>query len=414
MPSVLDLPYDVLLLIFIQLSPVDVVYFISTSRTFYYPLADDTATWRPFCTPYGICDNSVFRNRSFRVIYGRLLHKYGPLLGLWCSDYPFAGNIIEFRLVPDKWLRTGEPIIVGDIWQFIARDRNSRKPQCPVYTEFLQIGFTPWRKSTPKTANDVQISWHLRSDRDLGFLVHNGIPPPYIRMDGNGTLATPSLHVIAPTDMTLRVSNYSSGEFPDSMSAPWYDPIRGVPRMPQEALPPIQPRVRSWWMRGGDLHYVTGTPKPASISIFPPPQGQKSDVWLHELHNPEHALSFNYNDYVSRYYALRTVMQEGVDPASPDWRPDTMVGLWLGDYGPHGTECLFMEHDTAEEALRAWKITGDVNIPRGACTWSADLKESVPWEDPSGRTRRAFRGSGQIAHHGFMYVLPQLCLLQRT
>ncbi|RPD56359.1 hypothetical protein L226DRAFT_615511 [Lentinus tigrinus ALCF2SS1-7] len=402
MPSVLDLPYDVLQLIFRQLSPVDVVRFISSSRTLYYPLIDDTTTWRPFCTPYGISDNSVFRDRSFRVIYGRLLYKYGALLGLWCSDYPYAGNILEFRLVPDKWQRAGEPIIVGDVWRFVGRDRNTRKPQFPVYIEFIQIGFSPWRKSTPKTANDVQISWHLRSDRDLGFLVHNGIPPPYIRMDGGGSLATPSLHVIAPTSMTLGVSNYSSGEFPDSMTAAWYDPERGVPRMRQEDPPAITLRHRNWWDRAGNLRYVAGTPKPASISIFPPPPNQDSDVYLPELHNPDHSLGFNYVDYVPRYYTLRTIMQEGVDPALPDWRPETVVGIWLGDYGPHGTECLFMEHDSAEEALRAWKITGDVNIPRGACTWSANLKESVQWEDPSGRTTRAFRGNGQIAHHGFI------------
>ncbi|KAI0692629.1 hypothetical protein C8T65DRAFT_669355 [Cerioporus squamosus] len=373
MPSMLDLPYDVLQVIFRELPPADILHFIASSRTLYYPLADDITTWRPFCIRYGIADNSAFKNRSYRVIYGRLLYRFGALLGRWCSDYPFAGNIMEFRLVPDKFERAGEPVIAGDVWQFTARGPlNNRTPQYPVYVEFMQIGFTPWQKSTRESADEVQISWHVRSDRDLGFLVHTGVPPPYIHMVTDG--ATPSLHVIAPTSMTLKVSHYSSGEFPDSLSAAW---------------------PRHWWMRGGDLRYVEGTPKPASISIFPPPPDQPTDAYLPELHNPEHSLSANYVDFVPRYYALRTVAQDGVDPASGDWRPETLVGMWLGDYGPHGTECLFLEHDAAEQALRAWKITGDVNIPRGACTWSADLKESMAREDLSGRTLRAFEATGR-------------------
>ncbi|TBU46866.1 hypothetical protein BD309DRAFT_988482 [Dichomitus squalens] len=79
-----------------------------------------------------------------------------------------------------------------------------------------------------------------------------------------------------------------------------------------------------------------------------------------------HPLSSPYSVIVPRYYPLRTVMQEGEDPASQNWRPENLVGLWLGDYGPHGTECLFLEHNVADSMIRAWKITGDVNVPRGA------------------------------------------------
>ncbi|TFK89434.1 hypothetical protein K466DRAFT_584602 [Polyporus arcularius HHB13444] len=404
MVSVLDLPYDVLQVIFRNLSPADVLCFIASTRTLYYPLLDDTTTWRPFCIPYGIADNSVFKDRSYRVICGRLFHRFGALLGRWCSDYPFAGNIIEFRLVPDEFQRSGELIIAGDVWRFSGRSHDHSMPQYPSYVEFMQIGFTPWRQATRQNADEVQVSWHLRSRSDLGFLVHNGVPPPYIRLDGGDSRARPSLHVIAPTSMTLIVPHYSSGEFPESLTPAWFDGERGLPPMPQESPPAITPRPRDQEPYGVGLRYVEGTPKPGSISIFPPPPDGTSTVYLPELHNPGNPLSFNYVDFVPRYYALRTNTQDGVDPASPDWRAETLVGLWLGDYGPHGTECLFLEHDAAEQALRAWKITGDVNIPRGACTWSADLKEPTPREDPSGsgRTVRAFRGEGQIAHHGFI------------
>ncbi|KAH9900866.1 hypothetical protein C8Q73DRAFT_786297 [Cubamyces lactineus] len=401
MPSVFDLPYDVLREIFTRLSAVDVLNFLRISRKLYYPLIDDDSTWYIFCAPYGITDTSVFRKRSFRIIYGRLLHRYGALLGLWCSDYPFKGNIVEFRIVPDKWLRRGEPIIVGDVWEFSSR-ASAHRPYYPVYLEFMQIGFIPWKKSTLKTANDVQISWHVRSERDLGFLVHNGIPPPWVRMDGDGRLATPSLHVMAPTSLTLELGGWYADQVvvPEMLaSAPWYDANRGVPRLPQEAdPPPIMENTDRWYIRPTTLQYVPGLQKPAAIAFFPPPNGQQSDVRIPDLHNPPHYFSSEYKAVVPRYYPLRQPMLEGDDPASPQWRPESIEGLWLGDYGVHGTECLFLEYAAEESAIRAWKITGDSHVPRGACSWDLDLRQPASDSSPS---RRSYEGRGTLAQRGF-------------
>lgn len=387
MPMVLDLPYDILQHIFAELSPVDVLNYISTTRKLYLDLIDDTSTWRPFCASYGITNNELFGGRSFRIIYARLLHRYGPLIGLWCSDYPFKGNIIEFRLLPDHWLRSGEMVIVGDVWEFF--DAGESQPHYPNYIEFVQIGFTA--NSIVPEANDVHISWHLRSERDLGFPARNDIPLPWLRIDGGGS-GTPSLHVVAPTTSTLKFNN--SPEFPEALTAPWLDVARGVPRMPQEPLSIVLTQ-HQWWT----LRYVDGVQKPASISIYPPPLEQPSDI--PDLHKPWHPLSSPYRNIEPRYYPLRTIVQEGTQPASPDWRAETLVGLWLGDYGSHGTECLFLEHDAVECLIRAWKVTGDVNVPRGACTWYANLRDEAPWADPAGSTGRAYPGMGCISNYGF-------------
>ena len=404
------MPYDVLQHVFAHLSPVDLLHFICSSRQLYCDFIDDDYTWRPFCLPYGITDTSPFLGRSLRLIYGRLFHRYGPLLGLWCSDYPFRGNIIEFRLLPDHDLRMGEPTIVGDIWKFASRAERAG-PTYPTYIEFIQIGFTPRNKITPRTANDVHISWHLRSDRDRDPLVHNGIPPPWVRMNGDAPLGTPSLHVIAPSNMTLELADYFqhplvSPEFPESESVAWYDHDRGVPRLRQEGPPPIIRTQRRWMASGSpnNLHYVEGVPKPASISIFPP-LDEPSELRLPDLHNPTHPLSSPHSVIVPRYYPLRTIMQDGQDPTSRDWRPESLVGLWLGDYGPHGTECLFLEHDAEESMVRAWKITGDVNVPRGVCSWHAFLRQWAPGIDSAGQQARAYMGEGRIAQHGFMQVV---------
>ncbi|KAI0748637.1 hypothetical protein C8Q80DRAFT_1271017 [Daedaleopsis nitida] len=398
-----DLPYDALQHLFTHLSPVDVLHCISSSRKLYYPLIDDASTWRPFCTPFGI-NSTSFRGRSFRIIYGRLLHRYGALIGLWCSDYPFEGNIVEFRLLPDHRLREGELVIVGDVWKLPATVAQSR-PCYPTYIEFVQIGFTPWRKTSPKIADEVHISWYQRSEQDLGALDLNATG---VEQDG-GNLSTPSLHVLAPTNLTVEVfylgHPLNNPEFPENTKAAWYDADRGVPRLQQEDPPPIvQTPLRHffWLPRTDTLYYSEGVPKPASISIFPSPPDQPSNVRFPDLHNPTHPLSSLYLTVTPRYFPLRTIMQEGMDPRSPDWRPETLVGLWLGDYGPHGTECLFLEHEAAAAQVRAWKVTGDVNVPRGVCTWHANLSAKAPWEDQSGRRLRAYEGMGRIAHHGFI------------
>ncbi|PIL24524.1 hypothetical protein GSI_14280 [Ganoderma sinense ZZ0214-1] len=205
--------------------------------------------------------------------------------------------------------------------------------------------------------------------------------------------------------MTLALTAYfqfplESPEFPESTSLPWYDAERGVPRLPHEGPPQIL-QMQYGPMRSGKLCYVQGVPKPASISIFPPPDEQ-SEGRLPDPNNPMHPLSSPHSAIVPRYYPLRTIVREAQDPASRDWRSESLVGLWLGDYGMHGTECLFLEHDVEEGMIRAWKITGDANVPRGACSWHAFLRQESPGTDETGREVRAYVGQGRIAHHGFI------------
>lgn len=408
MLNIISLPYDVLQHVFSGLSAPDVLHFIACSRQLYYPLVDDDHTWRGFCAPFNIKDKYVFGGRSFRIVYGRLLHRYGPLLGLWCSDYPFKGNIVEFRLLPDRWLRDGEPVICGDVWRF-AMESSKPRPHSPYYVEFIQIGFTPRSEATPTTADDVRISWHIRSARDLGLPFYTSVSSPWISMDGGGEFALPSLHIIAPTTSTLELTNYFAHpiytpEFPGGLglqAAPWYDAARGVPRLPQEEPPPIAAPHQWPLPRTGNVRYVEGAPKPASIAFFPPARND-SPVYMPELHNPMHPLSGPYAAIRPRYYPLRAPAREGVDPAASEWTPDSLEGLWLGDYGPHGTECLFVEHDAAEATVRAWKITGDPNVPRGVCSWYGFLRNEAPWVNNGGETLRAYEGQGQIALHGYL------------
>ena len=49
----------------------------------------------------------------------------------------------------------------------------------------------------------------------------------------------------------------------------------------------------------------------------------------------------------------------------------SLSGFFLGEYGSHGTELVFVEHIGFH--LRAFKVTGDPNVPAGELTWSVLL-----------------------------------------
>ncbi|KAH9928502.1 uncharacterized protein BXZ73DRAFT_48348 [Epithele typhae] len=401
MPSILGLPYDVLQHVFDELSGPDTLHLISSQKHLYSELIDDDHTWRRFCLPYGVADRKSFQDRSFRDIYGLFLHIYGPLLGLWCSDYPFRGNILQFRLLPDHQERDGEPVMVGDVWKFTFQP-GQPSPHLPYYVEFVQIGFAPRTTQADSPANDVSITWHLRNEHEsLSFLAQGG--PWRRRFDGNA-LNNPSLHLIGPSDSTVQLRNYfahpiTNPEFPETPITPWYDSTRRTPHLPVQSPPPILLTPPRWYNRSpAELRYISGAPKPFSIAFSP----ESASESFADLHHPNHELSDRYAMLQPRYFPLRTVVEVGVDPASAAWSANSLGGLWLGDYGPHGTECLFIEYDEAAGEVRAWKITGDTNVPRGVWSWCATVTHDAPFTDVSGVTFRGFEAQGRFAQHGYV------------
>ena len=79
------------------------------------------------------------------------------------------------------------------------------------------------------------------------------------------------------------------------------------------------------------------------------------------------------NSVTPRYYPLRNDIRQGFNCHADQWTPESLVGLWLGWYGPHGTECLFVDYHEGKKLLRGIKITGDENVPRGVPSWEVSL-----------------------------------------
>lgn len=71
-------------------------------------------------------------------------------------------------------------------------------------------------------------------------------------------------------------------------------------------------------------------------------------------------------------------------------KPD-LGGHWLGDYGAHGLEIVYIVHEGSR--VNAYKVIGDVNVPAGRLSFAMKLDEAT-----------GTRGEGdiRIAQHGFV------------
>lgn len=344
-PSIEAAPYDVLLEILTLLSAPDIAHLLSTSRAL-FAYHKEEEIWRTLSRPFGITDVSSFAGRSFYTVYTRLLHRYGPLLGLWAGDRAYSGHIIEFRI--DR----GGASIVGEFWRFrkprlFEIDIDSL-PEEPYYIPAFRIGFADAHSGDSYDAAEsdaVHIictaptrgghPGHIDcADRIMGRTI----------LDGGGPMAS-----------------IPHPDFPASLDAAWLDCQR--PTLPLTPTTAPIPPLPAW------IEEIMFTPVRKSRSIT---LSCASDCV--ELEYP--ALSIRViNSIPPRYYPLRNEIQQGIDHHADEWTPESLTGLWLGWYGPHGTECLFVDYDKEKNLLSGFKITGDENVPRGVLSWEVYMQK---------------------------------------
>ena len=113
--TIVDLPFDILFDIFLLLPSRDLVNLLCCCRNL-YALVNQESIWRNFSALYGLHDITHFGGRSWFTVYTRLLHPYGPMLGLWAGDHAFTGGMLDVRL------HAGDDKLAGgihvDMWQF--------------------------------------------------------------------------------------------------------------------------------------------------------------------------------------------------------------------------------------------------------------------------------------------------------
>lgn len=402
--NVWDLPYDVLFELFRYLSAVDVTALFSTCSNA-HKHAQDSSIWQPFCSEYGLQSVACFGGLSFYTVYTQLLYPYGPLLGLWASDHPYRGNVIEFRLIPGDEHEQGG--IIGEVWRH--HQVVSQYPLHPEYVRALKIGFdAPFVPSpTPLVEGGYSFSQVVAPKARISC----STVPPIDDAHWHSTY----LEVIPPNRYGYFMQGhrrpFPHPDFPETDAA-WYDTQRCYPRLrmsipvlvDQRELVRIYPAVRLPIIFASKTAHT----KPAGISIH----CSGGDDRCTQMYQP--ALPFdNLSTALPRYYPLRRDIRNGVEPMNANFAVETLTGLWLGTFGLYGTELLHLTWYRMKQCLWAFKITGDANVPRGAPLWTLFASPVIPpspvtpsaaWtgELPNGCPK--YIGCGTVSERGYPYV----------
>ncbi|EJF66334.1 hypothetical protein BD309DRAFT_857213 [Dichomitus squalens] len=380
------LPYDVLLHILRILPSRDIAHLLSCCRGL-HALVTEESIWRSLSAAYGLTDVIHFGGRSWYTVYTRLLQPYGPMLGLWAGDHAYTGDVLDIRLGVGSTHQPGG-IVLG-CWRFPSVQPEDldrpEMPERPMYTPLIHISLP----SVAAPYGGVQVACCTKP----------GTTPPhqaYIELFSS-TSQSLFLHT--------RQGRYSHPEFPPPEIQNFVDQLR-YPYLPLRESTVVDqglylaPNPRGYVVYSAPTSHI----KPPAISISC------------SLGCVNRARAFHgFQDdvpYLPRYYPLRQRALPGVDPATREWHPSSLDGLWLGSHGPHGTECLFFRWDGTLSVLYAWKITGDSNVPRGALSWRANTSDPYPiselpdWihdnEIPNLTNSRFFGGSGRISARGYL------------
>ncbi|KAI9069074.1 hypothetical protein FKP32DRAFT_1560422 [Trametes sanguinea] len=379
------LPFDVLLQIFDNIPAEDLVHLLCTCRAL-YSLAGDETVWRSLSSRYGLHDNTHFDGRTWYIIYTRLLHTYGPMLGLWAGDHPYTGNVIEILLDSGNSDTPGG--IVVDMWCFRSLDPEEfggpEMPEPPVYRRLARIDFaeTSTRYGPPTMC--------CHCDSRVG--THRGLL----------TLLSPTVQGFY---LLTRQGRYPHPDFPSADSHAWvndaqYPRLTCLPSPHVDQGRGVRPHPRVPTVYAAHTSYL----KPHAVSLT-------CDLGCMDRARP--FLGFeNISPSLPRFYPLRRATHPWVDPDSPEWDPRVLEGLWLGSHGPHGTEVLYMERMERPALLRAWKITGDENVPRGALSWQANVEAQARLSQSERAVCaqclgdlgafKLFSGTGTFSGRGFM------------
>ncbi|TCD60432.1 F-box protein 31 [Steccherinum ochraceum] len=467
------LPIELLCQIFTYLPGNSVVHFLRTCRG-YYVLSSSETIWQELCARHGVSSLSAsgFHSQtSFRHVYAQLLHAYGPLLGLWASDSLFRGNVLQFRIVQES-KQAGWEGIVGEVWRFPEQQQEGGQTLSiphhePTYVECLRIQLAPPKQPN---LNESEGDWPPQNVSSWWLVTEPSSDPDSIWSKRQIACPSVPLWLNAPHNQsyyaylgypasTEELMNTSSlhPPFPPS-SAVWLDTSRPTPHMrmhPVPArdhrqilralhLPQIRQLMRFMYLAPSDDPNV---PPPNarhhSLTILSPPNYADRTPY-EELVNPHYAdfMMFIDNPWTAageaqdqrwlrsttpcHYFPLRFPspldQNAHAHPAEAQWDPRTVEGLWLGAYGAHGTEVLYLTYDTDKEEVHAWKITGDANVPRGVVSWrcsvpncaadgqsgvevTAELLDQMDIADVRMKAAvRMFDGTGTVSRPGFTCV----------
>ncbi|TCD65922.1 F-box protein 31 [Steccherinum ochraceum] len=407
----LRLPFELLLQIFSHLNGNDVVNFLSTSRS-YRSLIMDEKIWRELCVRHGVHDLSSFQhhdpNRSFYTVYTELLHTYGPLIGLWASDDPFHGAILEFRIMTESQ-EVGWEGIVGELWQFqmpASEFADNRLPKLPDYYECLRIelrpptssklaatslwpsaGTTPPNSRTPTFSRILHFAGNALRCQSEKFLRLNAPHRQGFRLQCRDRQGYPTVpHTPFPpyhlTDRLLDLQRLPRLIEQEPAMFDHTEHLRGF-------APLLTPEAETVLFLAPSQHRDLA---PQSISLIPPTSSDQCLLYCRLMCPDKNAIvtdlrtffpeigPFQFDLHFFPLRHLRSLPSLLVSEVPHPRDLHDMEDLWLGAYDTLGTEVLFITMDDACEQLEAWKVTGNIFMPRGTMTFTLDASR-IPTRD---------------------------------
>ncbi|KAL4248845.1 hypothetical protein ABKN59_003958 [Abortiporus biennis] len=457
------LPYEILLHIF-RFSGDEraITSVILSSRALYSTFNEDEHLYYTLCARH--LSRSILTARShfspcrtFKSLYTELLYPYGPLLGLWASDLPFLGNILEFRIV--KYQEVGWEGIVGEVWVFPEKrpdlclrpygyvdvDYATRKQNwerglpCQIrYRTSVKIQLVPLSSTTSHRIANISFSW-LADGQDR---------------ENTETENHLSLRILPPTFQSLYVNDKPSGpkcssnlwdtfstlhpEFPliGHEYSPWFDSSRPMPRIKGVDLPLYD---NSSSARTKHQATIFGAPsksntlKPSALAVYP---SNDHSSCLDTLHNLplNRLLGLQHLDDCrrferhiartsdrrtraqtrldsppARYYPLRSPRYADIDLSQENtgsrWKPQAIVGLWIGQRHICGEFLVsYLIYTPEHKEIRAFVVSGIRDIPRGVIEWKFKVDDDERVGIMSEETRGILEKIGELSMENIVGV----------
>ncbi|KAI0682830.1 hypothetical protein BC835DRAFT_1398208 [Cytidiella melzeri] len=410
MAGLTDFPNELICVLYTYMLAVDVVNLFATCKRMHLFMPEE-AVWRHFCASYGVHNPADLGGTTFFQVYSKILHTYGPLMGLWAGDHPYTGSIIEFRVDPER------QAIVGEGWDLDAEYETIAQgpPTLPAYVVFMTISLPlsqDQATSEVSQSTTAVISWRTISSETYEEEMWAQTDTDYF----------PTVHVLSPTTTSTHLQYYQGITeqplFPKDVTDAWFDSRRGLPRLVVEPSPvahedtavpsPARPTFHLLSLAGNHVRPMAFCIKRAPFYMD---EREIAYPWRdifdviddhRNLNTDSSPNGVNCSD--GRYYPLRSDSRTGISPDDENWDPASLEGLWLGESHAYVTEVLWVAYCATTKVVSAYKIIANdqCQIPRGVTFWQFDCEDIVRRSDvQTSRTnqhplrwRRRFRGTG--------------------
>ncbi|KAJ3322117.1 hypothetical protein HDV06_003568 [Boothiomyces sp. JEL0866] len=393
-----DIPPECIIAIARRISAKDLSS-LSAANRYFYLIANDNTLWLSHCkkildhhqpslTYLSKIKNAVFQNlhfyKSFKHLY-YVLHHYSKFLGLWHPDYSFfIGGLIRIRL---NYENENQYVLIGE------------RIICP-YAEMEDIH---------PLSLDERINIHIQKDTKYQTSKVFGIK---LNESSLTALCLEGAHK-GTHPVTFEQLHIPENDLPALLSA-----ISITERIKAQSFPLGPPNaVTGLWsfpttyfgsertLFGSNPNLEPTNTNPIYTINCDKKCYQKRIRGVGNIHsNPQISEVTEYTTKLSKIAIQKTsVIVDNIK------MPKT--GVWMGAYGSHGNELMLISYSLDnEKKLVVTKITGDVNVPRGEISFTADLSN---WKYTLGTTSHninnsrefkdgiVFDGRGTVAMEGY-------------